>query len=426
MKKFFTLTIAAFASLGLFAADKVIALSDLSVLGNTYTYDGSEVKAKNNNVYVELPAADTKGNFTVYGSSDKNDRFLYIYGEHGTVKDESRSMVMAAAGVTIQYSAEDVILVEEKPYLLFSTADDFKFKKFEYTAEGVAPAENPVSTVTIEGPTEGNVGQTVTLKATFDVQPDTIFWTVDGAVQESHTATLKVELVAERTYQIGCWARNQYNAAEDWIIGEHSVVATAKAVLPQEDVTEATVWDWTKAGEGSIKWTAETSPAKDVDTVLLANVDGINNNADFHAQALLFAGEYPIRDGKYAQGPFFSFNTTVPGWVVVEFSNTGTKTDPRYVSINGVVNTEVGTLNTEKKVSAAIEVPAGKVVLQGAFEDGTTQYLRVYKLTFATEKPDPQGIEDLEASEQAVKFIQDGQILIRRGEKIFTVTGQEK
>ena len=246
MKKFFTLTIAAFASLGLFAADKVIALSDLSVLGNTYTYDGSEVKAKNNNVYVELPAADTKGNFTVYGSSDKNDRFLYIYGEHGTVKDESRSMVMAAEGVTIQYSAEDVILVDEKPYLLFSTADDFKFKKFEYTAEGVAPAENPVSTVTIEGPTEGNVGQTVTLKATFDVQPDTIFWTVDGAVQESHTATLKVELVAERTYQIGCWARNQYNAAEDWIIGEHSVIATAKAVLPQEDVTEATVWDWTK------------------------------------------------------------------------------------------------------------------------------------------------------------------------------------
>lgn len=37
-----------------------------------------------------------------------------------------------------------------------------------------------------------------------------------------------------------------------------------------------------------------------------------------------------------------------------------------------------------------------------------------------------QGIEDLDASEHAVKFLQDGQILIRRGEKIFTVTGQEK
>lgn len=37
-----------------------------------------------------------------------------------------------------------------------------------------------------------------------------------------------------------------------------------------------------------------------------------------------------------------------------------------------------------------------------------------------------QGIEDLDASEHAVKFFQDGQILIRRGEKIFTVTGQEK
>lgn len=37
-----------------------------------------------------------------------------------------------------------------------------------------------------------------------------------------------------------------------------------------------------------------------------------------------------------------------------------------------------------------------------------------------------QGIEDLDASEHAVKFLQNGQILIRRGEKIFTVTGQEK
>ncbi len=37
-----------------------------------------------------------------------------------------------------------------------------------------------------------------------------------------------------------------------------------------------------------------------------------------------------------------------------------------------------------------------------------------------------QGIEDLDASEHAVKFLQNGQILIRRGEKIFTVTGQEQ
>ena len=181
MRKFFTIVAAMLVSISGFAADKFYALETMSVSGNTYTsatYDGE--KAKNNNVYVELPSATVSGLICFIGQSDKADRFLYIYGTAGTVKDETRPIQMLAAGDTIAYTAEDVITVDNKPYLKFSTTDDFKFTRFIYTAEGVAPVTTPVALVTVAGPTEAFVNQEVTLKATFDVTPDSIWWT-DGS-----------------------------------------------------------------------------------------------------------------------------------------------------------------------------------------------------------------------------------------------------
>ena len=241
MKKIFTIAFALMATLSLMAADKFYALNDMTVVGNTYTsatFSGE--KAKSNNIYIELPSASVSGTIAFWGQSDKTDRFLYIYGTNGTVKDETRPITMLAAGDTINYTAADVITIEDTPYLLFSTPDDFKFTKFEYTAEGAAPVTNPVTTVTISGATEGFVGQSVSLKATFDVAPDTIYWTVDGAVQDVHSNTFVLELTAERTYQVACWARNQYNAADAWVLGNHNVVATIKpAAVPCANIIPA-------------------------------------------------------------------------------------------------------------------------------------------------------------------------------------------
>ena len=135
MKKLFTLAATLFAAICMNAGDITIALTSMTAGENSYAYDGDEIKAKNNNVYIELPGANVQGSITIKGSSNKSDRFLYIYGEGGTVKDESRAIQMKSDGETINFSASDIILVSEVPYLLFSTADDFKFKKFNYTYE---------------------------------------------------------------------------------------------------------------------------------------------------------------------------------------------------------------------------------------------------------------------------------------------------
>ena len=135
MKKIFTLAATLFAAICMNASDITIALTSMTAGENSYAYDGAEIKAKNNNVYIELPGANVQGSITIKGSSNKSDRFIYIYGEGGTVKDESRAIEMKSDGETIAFTASDIILVSEVPYLLFSTADDFKFKKFNYTYE---------------------------------------------------------------------------------------------------------------------------------------------------------------------------------------------------------------------------------------------------------------------------------------------------
>lgn len=214
MKKIFTfIAIILLSPLSMMAADKYYALETMSVSGTTYTsatYDGE--KAKGNNVFVELPSATVNGQICFVGQSDKTDRYLYIYGEAGTAQDDTRAIQMLAAGDTIAYTAADVITVDNKPYLKFSTTHDFKFTKFIYTAEGAAPVTNPVATVTVSGPTECFVGQSITLKATFDVTPDTIWWTDKfGVSLNCNSASLVFTPAEEGSFTFVAWAQNQYN-----------------------------------------------------------------------------------------------------------------------------------------------------------------------------------------------------------------------
>jgi len=292
-------------------------------------------------------------------------------------------------------------------------------------AGAAVPVTDPVATVTIEGPEAIYVGQKASYTAATDVKANAYKWLVNGAEQEGAT-TAKFDFTpdAEGTYAIVCQAKNDNNT--DYVASAAiNLVASVKPVLEQVAVSESTIWDWTKAASvKEIKWDETTTPAKDIDTVLLANIDGMNNNADFNSQALLFAGQYPVRDSKYCQGPYISFKTTVAGYVQVDFSNTGTKDDPRYVAVNGVVNTVYeGSLDTKTtKTSARIAVPAGDVVITGALADGTTQYLRIYKIVFMTGEI-PTAINNVEESVKAVKVIRDGKLFIEKNGVLYNAQG---
>ena len=106
----------------------------------TYTYEvSSSIAWKNTRVLVEVPST-ANGTIDFKCGDSKTDRFQYIYKTNGTVKDETRKIVMtknAYSGSPISYTSDDILTSNGKYYLVFQTSDDFKATGIKYVTAAV-------------------------------------------------------------------------------------------------------------------------------------------------------------------------------------------------------------------------------------------------------------------------------------------------
>ena len=162
------------------------------------------------------------------------------------------------------------------------------------------------------------------------------------------------------------------------------VAATLKTI--SEEIT----WDWTKlkaittsalynSSDKAIKLSGETVPSMNDDIVYTDYEDSeMTIDAAFDAEAISFKGQYPIRNDKFCQNGTVHFKTSVPGSIVVKFSDTGSSASStavkRYLQVNGEQTeywtsrekTGEGAYSAQLNVtSGAIEVPAGDVTING-------------------------------------------------------------
>ncbi len=222
---------------------------------------------------------------------------------------------------------------------------------------------------------------TFTVTITNNEEGSTVYYTTDGTDPTAASTAYTAPFTIDKTTTVKAIAIKDGMENSDIVTATY----TKKVLLPQTDVTEATTWDFSKASSlENIKLNETTTPAKD-EWVVYANVDGINNNADFNSQALNVSGEYMIRDGKFFQGGFVKFNTTVAGTLEVTFCNTGNRSkdgDNRYLNINGT-NTTAKSLVSTSWTTGSAYVPAGEVTIKGVLQsDGSEQYLRISKIVF--------------------------------------------
>lgn len=198
----------------------------------------------------------------------------------------------------------------------------------------------------------------------------------------------------------------------------------------QTTVIDSTTWDWSKAGIEDVQLdSTKTTPTR-LDTFVLANVEGIVNDASFNSQALLVRGQYMFYK-KYNcfQGDYISFIAENKGTVQVTFSNTSKRNANqglgRVLYINGVATND-STLTTDKIDSKPVEVPAGQVTItsQMPSQPGINQFLRVYSITFVP-KETGTALEQNSLFVPATKVIRNGQLLIIREGKTYTVQGVE-
>lgn len=313
--------------------------------------------------------------------------------------------------------------------------------------EEIVPDTDPVVEAVVAGPAEAFVGQTVQLTCTA-AKADKFQWhDANGAIEGATTAKYSFTPEAAGAYSFYCLASNDYTATP---VQSNTLVinVTEQVLLEQVDVTGDIVWDWENAATvNEIQFDNSTTPKKN-ERVLLANVDGMNNNETFNSQALLFEGEFAMRiqsGMKLCQGQLLQFHTTVDGYLSVTYSNTGGRdaaegeiegqeSERRFLTLNGaLVDGDKGSMVSKSTtLTANIPVTAGDVAIGGrrpfrtdGKDAATAEYLRFFKVQFSTTPIDdvPEGLEEIDASAKAVKIMHNGQLLIKKGDVFYNAQG---
>ena len=240
-KLFTLLTLLCLCVTGAWAQDFTYALSSFTVTNTTYTYEfSSENGLKNKTVWVEVPSSNSEGTITFKGSNNKSDRFLYIYGTNGTVKDETRKIVMNTSWPTaIAFSSSDIKTSGEKFYLVFSTSDDFKTKGVKYTLTDPSGLEiSPASGVYV-----GKASVTMSAKDGY-----TIYYTDNGTepTKSSTVYTGTFDVTSNKTIKAIAYKGEDYGfvqTAEYIIVPENRTydftALTAEDLTALQDNTDA-------------------------------------------------------------------------------------------------------------------------------------------------------------------------------------------
>ena len=356
-----------------------------------------------------------------YASSDESVVKVAADGKLTEVGAGDAVITISAARQTVGgvlYCAEELtynVTIKSLSPVLEATesALDFSLNAFETTKS---------ATFTVSGYNLTGEASVSALPAGFTLDPATLTIT-DGAVEQTYKLTYAPEAAVEAS-----------NADLVFSVGTTSVTIALtygkKAALTQTTVTADVNWVWTNAGTEDVLFTENSIPSI-TDTIVLANVEGIVNDANFNSQALRVCGQYMYRkDNKCFQGGYISFEVEKAGSVAVSYSHTSKSKPKRSLVING--QKDAASTADYTPVTSTMSVNAGKVVItfvetDDATNDPAPQYARVYSITYTVDKSGDIGsaVEEAEVEAQAVKVMRDGQLLIIRDGKTYTAQGVE-
>ena len=167
-----------------------------------------------------------------------------------------------------------------------------------------------------------------------------------------------------------------------------SAVAKVEKFVPvaQVVVDNSVVWDLTTCADAEIKLDGTTSPKKG-EECLMANIEGVHMDENFHSESLVFAGEYIYRTSGASGHPtcatYMKFETSVAGLVRVHFAGNGANRCLRITSSDKVQYSSVST-GTGNDLTEEFEVAAGEIELMGMNSGHTSdkQYMRFYQIEF--------------------------------------------
>ena len=359
---------------------------NLTTTGTWYLVPSTTSNVKYTNIAFELPKAATPvietqpatnhtfdpGDMTATVVATVTEGTLhYQWYKKATVGDDEEVGTDAAALTTTVEGTyyvvvtntlaghQDVSVTSEEAELGYRVTYDATLKSLKYGTTAIA-LEDGVYNYNVE-----------LAKGTTDVPALSATATMDGyADVDINDATEFVNYEASSTVTVKSEDLTETNV--------YTVNFYVKHDLPQVDVTASTVWDMNNVSASEINL-ASMTPSKQNVLLLLANIEGVNNNASFNSQALMFEGQRIGRtenNVKYVSGQYVQFNVTVPGMVSVTFASNGSA--QRTILINGKQCSR--TTNDGTYITYNVAVEPGSVEIEDV-----QGYVRISKIEFKAE-----------------------------------------
>ena len=269
MKKIFTIAAALLTSFSLWAAVEDLNFSEPTELPEGYVYSATNTPiiatvADKSAVYVT-----NGGGGQVVAACFTEDGLVASQGKRwmGFVTDENSKVVLSvlsgkktwnlynskgevqASFANTASSTWEEWTIEELPagaYILSTSNSQCYVSAITFTGSGAST--DPVSEVTVTGPTEGFVGIPVTLKAKTDKKADKIWWTDKYGTTLSEEAEFTFTPAAEGEVTYTAWAENEYNVSP--ALKEHTLTIAGK--LCGELIKATSTGETTASVEGVI------------------------------------------------------------------------------------------------------------------------------------------------------------------------------
>ncbi len=472
MKKIFTLAAVVLASLSLMAADQVLfswtpkeGLSNADITAGTYALPGEWLTSVTGGAAEMI--VPSNGNMRIRGSQlafNSSNSYFHITlneafqaGDQININSSSNTNNLwfateatrpanekAASAVIVQGTAYTIglgnALIGQKEFYIWRAGSTTQVGEISIVRP--EPSTDPVinamdaSIKTLESDVEVTENVAVsganltgtTLTATLNPEVAGLSVTLENNAIEG--GIIATNAVLHYTQTVNISGATTLVLSDGTTTKEIAVSYLSRVVASApKAISVSTTWDFSELS-GALQFTTEEE--KNIEYAY-TDLFEITCPETFNAEALSFKGEYPFRDNshKYAQNGTLHFVTTVPGSIVVKFSDTGTSASATSVKRYLIVNNETTEYWTSREnngteapyeaqlnvTTGEIKVPAGDVTITGS------NAITISLLTFTAQEA--TAIENTEVGAKAVKVVRDGQVLIIRDGKMFNALGAE-
>ena len=239
------------------------------------------------------------------------EQFSYNYGsQNGGALNTSYTLdgVPAVENTDYTFTSGNITVLKAGQFVMHRTVDaENGYCAVDVSATILINEATPVASVTVDGPTNAYVGESVTFTATAANASD-YAWTVNGVDANTNAAEFTFTPTAAGEYNIVCSARNKFNATEEWIASDAKVltVSTVSGVLVSYTVNSDANGAANLTGALATKATVKVSLTKKNPNNL--TVDEVEYTG-FKMDKGCYAG-VTLTSGKFAEGDTVSFMVT--------------------------------------------------------------------------------------------------------------------